>query len=434
MSRKGAQRAAKLVPAMRYRDVAAAAEWLCTAFGFEKHGLVKGDDGAVAMAQLTVGATMIMLLPVGGSELDPLMKQPDEIGGVETQKCYLVVDDIDIHYAKAKAGGAQFVLDLKEYENGGRGFSCRDPEGHIWSFGTYDPWDGKSAAPSPPPAAEPMPRGGRGRAVTMAAVVALALGMGAAGWMLGVAQQTAPSAAEETRLKRELTAMQQRVQQAVDRAAKEGAELLRERSAREAIERTAQQAREQLARGEGAKDAAERAAKQMEAQLTEERRAKEAAERAARQAHEELARGASAKEAAERAARQMEAQLTEERRAKEAAERAARTAVDQIARERTAKQAAQNATTVVQKELARARAARQLAERSAKEAGEQLARERAAREAAESAAKDAQVKSGQAPGAEKGITQPASPDRSSKKVSKKSGEPGPAEPMPPLLP
>src|SRR3990172_10656456 len=114
---------------MRYRDVAAAAEWLCTAFGFEKHGLVKGDDGAVAMAQLTVGATMIMLLPVGGSELDPLMKQPDEIGGAETQKCYLVVDDIDIHYAKAKAGGAQFVLDLKQYENGGGGRAGRAPPG-----------------------------------------------------------------------------------------------------------------------------------------------------------------------------------------------------------------------------------------------------------------------------------------------------------------
>jgi len=43
-------------------------------------------------------------------------------------------------YARAKAAGAKFVLDIKEEDYGGRGFTCRDLEGHVWNFGTDDPW------------------------------------------------------------------------------------------------------------------------------------------------------------------------------------------------------------------------------------------------------------------------------------------------------
>jgi uncharacterized glyoxalase superfamily protein PhnB len=31
-------------------------------------------------------------------------------------------------------------MDIKDQDYGGRGYSCRDLEGHIWSIGTYDPW------------------------------------------------------------------------------------------------------------------------------------------------------------------------------------------------------------------------------------------------------------------------------------------------------
>jgi uncharacterized glyoxalase superfamily protein PhnB len=69
-----------------------------------------------------------------------LIKQPDEIDGVETQSAYLVVSDADAIYARAKAAGAEILLDIKDEDYGGRGFTCRDLEGHIWNFGTYDPW------------------------------------------------------------------------------------------------------------------------------------------------------------------------------------------------------------------------------------------------------------------------------------------------------
>src|SRR5437762_12613424 len=80
-----------VIPAMRYRDVAAAIDWLCKAFGFEKHLVVNGDSGAVCYAELTFGNGMIMLGPVGNSGLDKFMIQPADAGGAETQLRYLFV-------------------------------------------------------------------------------------------------------------------------------------------------------------------------------------------------------------------------------------------------------------------------------------------------------------------------------------------------------
>ena len=68
------------------------------------------------------------------------MTHPHETGGRETQCAYVIVPDADAHYARAKAGGAEIVLDIKTEDYGGRGYSCRDLEGRIWNFGSYDPW------------------------------------------------------------------------------------------------------------------------------------------------------------------------------------------------------------------------------------------------------------------------------------------------------
>lgn len=46
----------------------------------------------------------------------------------------------DAHYAVAKAAGAEMVLDIQDQDYGGRGYTCRDLEGYVWSFGDYDPW------------------------------------------------------------------------------------------------------------------------------------------------------------------------------------------------------------------------------------------------------------------------------------------------------
>jgi uncharacterized glyoxalase superfamily protein PhnB len=66
--------------------------------------------------------------------------QPEDVGRRETQSPYVVVSDIDALYERAKAAGAEIVIEIKDQDYGSRDFSCRDPEGHLWNFGTYDPW------------------------------------------------------------------------------------------------------------------------------------------------------------------------------------------------------------------------------------------------------------------------------------------------------
>ncbi|MEY4730211.1 MAG: hypothetical protein RL020_1369 [Pseudomonadota bacterium] len=131
---------ATIIQNLRYRKAASAIEWLCLAFGFEKHLVVPGEGEVIHHAQLRFGNGMIMLSSVIESEFGRMMVQPDEINGAETQSAYLIVNDADAVYARAKSAGAVMVIDIKDNDYGGRGFSCRDPEGHLWSIGTYDPW------------------------------------------------------------------------------------------------------------------------------------------------------------------------------------------------------------------------------------------------------------------------------------------------------
>ena len=140
MSEKTSGVTASLFPALGYRDARAAADWLERAFGFVRHAVHDGPDGGVAHAEMRFGNGMVMLSSVQDTPFGRLMKQPDEIGGCETQSAYLIVDDADAVYAIAKAAGAKIELDIKDEDYGGRGFSCRDLEGHLWNFGTYDPW------------------------------------------------------------------------------------------------------------------------------------------------------------------------------------------------------------------------------------------------------------------------------------------------------
>jgi uncharacterized glyoxalase superfamily protein PhnB len=135
-----------VIPGLRYRNAMEMIEWLCRAFGFEKQAVYAGPDGVVMHSQLTFGNGMMMVASViSGTPVSKLLKQPDEIGGAETQSPYLVVSDIDTIYASAKIAGATMVIDLAAKEHGGKSFTCSDPEGHVWSVGTYDPWEAQPA-------------------------------------------------------------------------------------------------------------------------------------------------------------------------------------------------------------------------------------------------------------------------------------------------
>jgi|SRR5579871_400627 len=132
---------ATVIPGMRYRDALKMIDWLERAFGFQKNAVYMGDGNTVAHAQMTFGNGMVMLGSVdNGSKSAINMAQPDEIGNRETQSAYLIVSDCEPIYATAKAAGAEMIFDLTEMDYGGKSFTCRDPEGHIWSIGEYDPW------------------------------------------------------------------------------------------------------------------------------------------------------------------------------------------------------------------------------------------------------------------------------------------------------
>ncbi len=133
---------ATLIPCLRYRDAPAAIEWLCNTFGFEKHMVVPGENNSILHAQLAFGNGMLMLASAdrADSEFDKVMKQPDDIGGAQTQTTYVVVADADAVYERVRRAEVEIVMDIKDEDYGGRGFTCRDLERHIWSFGTYDPF------------------------------------------------------------------------------------------------------------------------------------------------------------------------------------------------------------------------------------------------------------------------------------------------------
>ncbi|QTF55686.1 VOC family protein [Stutzerimonas frequens] len=145
MSPQSKNTSATLIPCLRYRDVAAAIDWLCRAFGFECRRLYKDELIGITHAQLAFGNGMVMVAPVVDSEYGRQLRQPDEIGGASTQGIYVIVNSADALYAQAKAAGAQIAIELKDEDCGGRGFTCHDPEGHLWSFGTYDPWADEAA-------------------------------------------------------------------------------------------------------------------------------------------------------------------------------------------------------------------------------------------------------------------------------------------------
>lgn len=128
-----------IIPTLRYRDAPRMIDWLCEAFGFERHAVHPDGQGGIAHAQLTLGPGMVMLGSERDDEFGRLQPSPATLGGT-TQSPYLVVADADAVYERVKAAGGTITLPIADQDYGGRLFGCRDPEGHHWNIGTYDPW------------------------------------------------------------------------------------------------------------------------------------------------------------------------------------------------------------------------------------------------------------------------------------------------------
>ena len=134
-------KSAVMVSCMSYRDPNAAIDWLGKAFGFVPHAVYRDDAGQVVHAELTLGDGMIMIGPVDKDDFGiGYMTMPDQADGRCTQSIYVIINDVDTHHARAVAAGAEIILPPHDESYGGRHYSARDPDGHVWSFGSYDPW------------------------------------------------------------------------------------------------------------------------------------------------------------------------------------------------------------------------------------------------------------------------------------------------------
>jgi uncharacterized glyoxalase superfamily protein PhnB len=126
-----------IFPALRYRDANSAIEWLERAFGFTEKVVYRGEDGEVNHAELALGAGIVML---GESRPDGWLGGGKPEARASTVSIYVAVADPDAHYERARAAGAEIVRELTDEDYGSREYSARDPEGNLWSFGTYDPY------------------------------------------------------------------------------------------------------------------------------------------------------------------------------------------------------------------------------------------------------------------------------------------------------
>lgn len=127
--------APRLYPTMRCRDAEAMIRWLIDVVGFTERVIYR-KDGAVQHAELAYGSSILML---GQSREDEYGKLVGDIAGRRTDAVYVAVEDPDPLYARAKSAGARIEMELHTTDYGSRDFACRDPEGNLWSFGTYWP-------------------------------------------------------------------------------------------------------------------------------------------------------------------------------------------------------------------------------------------------------------------------------------------------------
>jgi len=129
-----------IIPTMRYEDAPRMLAWLCDAFGFERRMAVPAKDGGVIThAELTLDGSMIMIGSTRDDHLSAYLTSARAVGKC-TQSAYVIVRDTKAHYERAKAAGAQIVIELHEEGYGGWGYGALDPEGQLWYFGNYDPF------------------------------------------------------------------------------------------------------------------------------------------------------------------------------------------------------------------------------------------------------------------------------------------------------
>jgi len=121
-------------PILSYTDARAAIAFLTQAFGFEERAVYARDNDPSVIEHAE------MRWPLGGGVMFGSAGKDDSPFGRRlpgNDSVYVVCDDPDALFERASAAGAEVVKGLEDEDYGSRGFTVRDPEGNLWSFGTY---------------------------------------------------------------------------------------------------------------------------------------------------------------------------------------------------------------------------------------------------------------------------------------------------------
>ena len=119
----------KIIPYIFYRDVPAALGWLARAFGFTEE-MRHATPGGMH-AQMTLNGQRIMM---GQSSEEWRMLSPRDTEAA-TQGIFVYLANVDTHYERARAAGAEIVRPPRD-ESYGRSYTARDLDGHPWFFTT----------------------------------------------------------------------------------------------------------------------------------------------------------------------------------------------------------------------------------------------------------------------------------------------------------
>ena len=125
-----------------YPDVRAAVGWLSAAFGFVER-LQIGENHR---SQLSVGDGAVIVGDVRYDRVPPR-------AGEATHSVTVRVEDANAHCARARAHGAEILMEPTDFEYGERQYSAEDFAGHQWTFSEtladVDPsgWGGTLTSP-----------------------------------------------------------------------------------------------------------------------------------------------------------------------------------------------------------------------------------------------------------------------------------------------
>lgn len=124
----------RIWPTIIYDDAPAAIQFLQDAFGFTPQLIVPNeeDPSVIEHSQLVFPEGGGVMLGSSGRPGNTFAQRP-----TGSASCYVVTERPDEVYDRAIAAGAEVFEPLKDEDYGSRGFSVSDPEGNIWSFGTY---------------------------------------------------------------------------------------------------------------------------------------------------------------------------------------------------------------------------------------------------------------------------------------------------------